>query len=87
MRARAIESQCYVIGANQGGQNSSSRQTWGHSMIVDPWGSVLGVVDQGNGVLVGEIDIQHLQECRANMPIQQHKRFSVKLNLKTADLS
>ena len=77
LRARAIENQCYVVGANQGGVHTVSRRTWGHSIIVDPWGDTLGMLDQGPSVLVREIDIHYLRQLRANMPIQQHKAFSV----------
>ncbi len=77
LRARAIENQCYVVGANQGGIHTANRRTWGHSIIVDPWGDILGMLDQGPSVLVREIDIQYLRQLRANMPIQQHKAFSV----------
>ena len=77
LRARAIENQCYVVGANQGGVHTVNRRTWGHSIIVDPWGDTLGMLDQGPSVLVREIDIHYLRQLRANMPIQQHKAFSV----------
>ena len=77
LRARAIESQCYVVGANQGGVHTLNRRTWGHSVIVDPWGDTLGMLDQGPSVLVREIDIQYLRQLRDNMPIQHHKAFSV----------
>jgi len=77
LRARAIENQCYVIGANQGGAHTPNRRTWGHSIIVDPWGDTLGMLDQGPSVLVREIDIHYLRQLRGNMPIQQHKAFSV----------
>lgn len=77
LRARAIENQCYVIGANQGGAHTVNRRTWGHSIIVDPWGEALGMLDQGPSVLVREIDTQYLRQLRVNMPIQQHKAFSV----------
>ncbi|MBV1919614.1 MAG: carbon-nitrogen hydrolase family protein [Pseudomonadales bacterium] len=77
LRARAIENQCYVIGANQGGVHTVNRRTWGHSIIVDPWGDTLGMLDQGPSVLVREIDIHYLRKLRTNMPIQQHKAFVV----------
>lgn len=77
LRARAIESQCYVVGANQGGEHSPNRRTWGHSVIVDPWGQALGTLEEGASVLVREIDMQYLRQLREDMPIQQHKRFSV----------
>lgn len=72
LRARAIENQCYVIAAGQGGQHSATRETWGHSMIIDPWGSVLAEFVAGEGIAIAEIDLQKLAEIRARMPISQH---------------
>ncbi|MBV1787307.1 carbon-nitrogen hydrolase family protein [Marinobacterium sp. D7] len=74
LRARAIETQCYCLGAGQGGVHSPKRQTWGHSMIVDPWGEVLGCKDQGEGVVVAEVDLGKIKRLRAEMPVWQHRR-------------
>ncbi|GGB83680.1 hypothetical protein GCM10011352_06910 [Marinobacterium zhoushanense] len=76
LRARAIETQCYCVGAGQGGVHSPRRQTWGHSMIVDPWGEVLGCQDQGEGVVLAEVDLDKLKRLRAEMPVWQHRRDS-----------
>ena len=75
LRARAIENQCYVLAANQGGVHNATRETWGHSMIVDPWGRILASVESGEGVAVAEIDMEALADLRARMPIQSHRRF------------
>lgn len=75
LRARAIENQCYVLAANQGGVHNATRETWGHSMIVDPWGRVLACVETGPGVAVAELDLEALAALRARMPIQSHRRF------------
>lgn len=75
IRARAIETQSFMIAPNQGGQHSEKRQTWGHSMIVDPWGMVLSQVETGPGIAVADLDFDWLQEIREAMPVQQHKRF------------
>lgn len=75
LRARAIENQCYVLAANQGGVHNASRETWGHSMIVDPWGNVLARVEKGEGIAVAEIDLAHLHELRSRMPVQAHRRL------------
>ncbi len=75
LRARAIENQCYVLAANQGGVHNATRETWGHSMIVDPWGRILASVESGPGVAVAEIDMEALAGLRARMPIQSHRRF------------
>lgn len=74
LRARAIENQCYVIAANQGGRHNASRETWGHSMIVDPWGRVLACLDKGEGVVLAEVDLQQLREVRQRMPVLTHRR-------------
>ncbi|MEH6470886.1 MAG: carbon-nitrogen hydrolase family protein [Halopseudomonas sp.] len=74
LRARAIETQCYVLAANQGGVHSSRRETFGHSMVVDPWGELLGCQEKGEGMLMAEIDLEKLNQRRQQMPIQAHRR-------------
>jgi len=64
LRARAIENQAYVVAPAQGGLHPGGRRTYGHTMIVDPWGEVLGVRPEGEGVLLAEIDLDRLQEIR-----------------------
>lgn len=81
LQARAIESQCFVIAANQSGQhNQSRRETWGHSMLVDPWGTILANQQRNIGWLHYEFDVNaakaQLKEIRANMPVMQHNRFA-----------
>ena len=56
LRARAVENQCYVLAAAQGGTHPNGRRTWGHSMVVDPWGEVLAVREEGEGVVIAELD-------------------------------
>ena len=75
LRARAIENQCFVIAAAQGGRHSPSRVTWGHSMIVSPWGEVLDCCETGEGVAIADIDLGTLDELRARMPIAAHRRL------------
>lgn len=75
LRARAIENQVYVIAPNQGGRHNDKRETWGHSMIVDPWGRVLSVLDQGEGVVVAELELDALHELRRRMPVSSHRRM------------
>lgn len=75
LRARAIENQCYVIAAGQGGQHSPTRETWGHSMIIDPWGTVLDSIDTGEGIAIAEIDSGQLNDIRQRMPISQHMKL------------
>lgn len=76
LRARAIENQCYVVAAAQGGRHSETRETWGHSMIVDPWGKVLDCVATGGGIAIADIDLALVEDIRSRMPIQQQRRLS-----------
>ena len=73
LRARAIENQAYVLAPAQGGQHETGRRTWGHSMLVDPWGEVLGVLPQGEGVVDGWLDVERLQQVRAQLPALAHR--------------
>ncbi|WP_308443955.1 carbon-nitrogen hydrolase family protein [Leeia speluncae] len=75
LRARAIENQCYVIAAAQTGWHPNGRQTFGHSMIIDPWGKVLSVLPEGNGVVIAELDPSVLAEIRQKLPALQHRRL------------
>jgi predicted amidohydrolase len=75
LRARAIETGCYVIAAAQAGRHQNGRATWGHSMIVDPWGEVLGQLGgEGEGVLVAEIDPAAVAEARGRVPALANER-------------
>jgi nitrilase len=75
LRARAIENQCYVIAPAQGGRHENGRRTWGHSMIVDPWGEVLAVRDEGEGVVLAELDLERLAAVRQQLPALEHRRL------------
>ena len=75
LRARAIENQCYVLAAAQGGQHPNGRRTWGHSMLVDPWGDIKAMLPEGEGVIVGEIDPSHLQRVRESLPALKHRKL------------
>jgi nitrilase len=78
IRARAIENLCYVIAPAQSGTHESGRDTWGDSMVVDPWGHVLErVVDTGPGLAVGEVDRTLQQQMRARFPSLTHRRIGV----------
>lgn len=74
LRSRAIENQCYVIAAAQTGQHNAKRRSYGHAMIVDPWGRVIAQCSEGNGLSVAEIDLAYLNKVRQQMPIMNHKR-------------
>jgi deaminated glutathione amidase len=73
LRARAIENQCYVIAPAQGGTHENGRRTWGHSMVVDPWGEVLAVRPEGEGVTLAEIDMKRLASVRQQLPALAHR--------------
>jgi nitrilase len=73
LRARAIENLSFVAAAAQGGTHPSGRQTWGQSMLVDPWGTVLAQQAQGPGVVMAELDAAHLAQCRSQLPALQHR--------------
>ncbi|MBU0807137.1 MAG: carbon-nitrogen hydrolase family protein [Gammaproteobacteria bacterium] len=74
-RARAIETQCYVLAAGQGGTHPGGRETFGHSAIIDPWGQVLGELAQGPGVVLAEHNTTEQAAIRQRMPVVRHKRF------------
>jgi len=77
IQARAIETQCYVLAAAQWGQhNEGSRETWGQSMIVDPWGRIKAEKLTGCGWVQASLDKRELEQIRQQMPISQHNRFS-----------
>ena len=73
LRARAVENLCYVVAANQGGQNTETRRTWGHSMIIDPWGDTLCSLEEGPGVACAALDLTRLHELRESFPALQHR--------------
>jgi nitrilase len=75
LRARAIENQCYVLAAAQGGTHASGRQTYGHSMLIDPWGEVVSVLPEGEGVVMGEMDLARLKSVRQNLQALRHRRL------------
>jgi len=74
LRARAIENQCYLAAAAQGGLHPYGRRTWGHSMIVNPWGDILACRPEGAGVLVAELDPDRLLAVRRCLPALNHRR-------------
>jgi len=75
LRARAIENQCYVLAAAQGGQHPNGRRTWGHSMLIDPWGKILAQCDEGEGVVLGAIDLPYLRQVRESLPALRHRQL------------
>ena len=67
LRARAIENKAYVVAPAQGGTHAGGRQTYGHTMIVDPWGEILGVQEEGEGLVVAEIDLERIKDIRRRL--------------------
>lgn len=76
LRARAIENQAFVMAPAQQGRHPKDRLTWGHAMIVDPWGLVTARASEGEGVAIGEFDEGLLARIRKNLPALQHRRLS-----------
>ncbi len=75
LRARAIENLAYVVASAQGGRHANGRRTWGHSMIVDPWGEVLAMQAEGEGVITADIERERIASWRASLPALQHRRM------------
>jgi nitrilase len=73
LRARAIENLAFVAASAQGGVHPNGRQTWGQSMLIDPWGQVLASLAQGQGVVVAELDAQSMSQRRSQLPALQHR--------------
>jgi len=75
LRARAVENLCYVLAANQGGYHVNGRETYGDSMIIDPWGIVLTRLNRGAGVICADICLEKQADIRAKFPVYQHRRI------------
>jgi nitrilase len=73
LRARAIENQCYVVAAAQGGRHENGRRTFGHSLIVDPWGEVVACLDEGEGVVSAELSRERIAAVRSQLPALEHR--------------
>jgi nitrilase len=76
LRARAVENQCYVLAAAQGGKHENGRRTWGHSMLIDPWGEIVAVRDEGAGVVAGNLERARIDEVRQSLPAWRHRVLS-----------
>jgi nitrilase len=73
LKARAIENLCYVLAPAQGGRHENGRATFGHSMLIDPWGGVVDELAEGPGVVIGDLQPQFIAEVRANLPALRHR--------------
>ncbi|WP_374661698.1 carbon-nitrogen hydrolase family protein [Inhella sp.] len=75
LRTRAVENLAYVMAPAQGGLHANGRRTWGHSMVVDPWGQVLACLPEGEGLALAELDPARLAQCRSQLPALQHRKL------------
>ena len=75
LRARAIENLCYVLAPAQWGRHSKNRASYGHAMIVDPWGMIVAQVPDGEGVALAVLDFDRLHRLRAELPALSAKRL------------
>jgi nitrilase len=76
LRARAVENQAYVVAPAQGGVHASGRRTYGHTMVIDPWGEVLAVRPEGEGLVLAQIDSDRLSEVRGALPALTNRRLT-----------
>ena len=73
LRARAIENQAYVLAPGQGGVHENGRRTWGHSLLIDPWGEVLALQASGMGVVLGDLSRERMYQVRQQLPALTHR--------------
>ena len=73
LRARAVENQCYVLAAAQGGAHPGGRRTYGHTVLIDPWGRIVAEKEDGPGIVVGDVDPARLAEIREQLPALRHR--------------
>jgi len=76
LRARAIENLCYVLAPAQGGRHVNGRATFGHSVLFDPWGETVAQIDEGPGVITGDVDLARIAQVRASLPALAHRVFA-----------
>jgi predicted amidohydrolase len=74
LQARAIEQQCYILASNQWGQHDEKRRTFGHSMVISPWGDILDQLPTGEGIAIADIKLAEVERIRREMPIANHQR-------------
>ncbi len=75
LRARAVENQCYVLAAAQGGEHAGGRRTFGHSALIDPWGRVVAERAEGQGIVIGDVEPSRMAEVRARLPALAHRKL------------
>lgn len=79
-RARAIENLCFVVSSAQGGYHVNGRETFGHSMIIDPWGGVIDSLPRGSGFAIGDTEPEKLKQIRKSFPVLEHIRLPCRLS-------
>lgn len=79
LQSRAIENQVYIVAAGQAGQHANGRETWGHSMIISPWGEIISSMAQERGSVSATFSLEQLQKIRKSMPVEAHNQFITKL--------
>ena len=79
LRARAIENQVYIVAAGQQGQHENGRETWGHSMIINPWGEILACQEKGQGAISVDVCLTEIAKIRTAIPVAEHNRFTTTL--------
>lgn len=75
LKARAIENQCYILAAAQGGRHQTGRRTWGQTVLIDPWGEIKAELMEGEGIVLGGIEQEVLNSVREKLPALKHKRL------------
>ncbi len=81
IQTRAIENLSYMIASAQGGYHINGRETYGHSMVVDPWGNIQGMIARGNGYAMGEIDLDLLHKTRRAFPALEHRQITCRIDV------
>lgn len=77
LQARAIENQVFIIAAGQEGLHKNGRETWGHSMIISPWGEIIACHEYGEGFASVEVELSEVSRIRVSMPVAEHNQFTV----------
>lgn len=81
LQARAIENQVYIVAAGQEGEHANGRETWGHSMIISPWGEILGEIVRGEGIISVPFDTDKIALARQSIPVAKHNQFKTEMKV------
>ncbi|XP_060067830.1 deaminated glutathione amidase-like [Ylistrum balloti] len=77
LRSRAVENQCYVVAAAQTGKHNDKRASYGHTMVIDPWGTIVAQCEEDPGLCVADVDLSFLRKVRRDMPVWNHRRHDL----------